>query len=592
MATSVFKEYFKGYEILGELGRGNARVLKAKSLSTGKLAAIKHFAFNTDADTLRRFQRESEIMKAIQHHNIVKIIEVHLDAELPYIVMELIEGGDLRSLLKKQQALDLPTVITLAYHMIAALDAIHTRSIVHRDIKPENIMYRRTENGDIHFLLTDFGIARLREQADAVTVTGASMLTYDYAAPEQFNQSKTVGAAADYYALGVVIFECLTGHVPFEYEQDDLLMHINRVISAPLPVPVMPARKDRPAGWEAHEMMPSPSLLQLLEGLLRKQASLRIADPGSVQYLLQKAALEEPQILADAFPASGRKTIKNNFRRQTTAPKQQRRAGYSLALLLVSIAVLYSWTNLAGFKRKRPAVVPAVTGTQVKPANPILPTATQVVHTRHTPEITGDMVNSSSSTNPGIALVNGMYYNDFDQQDSVWDTGKDENSEFILLDGKYTMRGLNDSLNYSSSIKLNMDPAKDFTVAATATHDGEAAGDPYGIIFCGDQASDAFFVFYITSNGYYSIGESIKDDWHVLAEWTPSDNLRQDGALNILSVEKRGAMLRFFINDKLETVLPFKGPYGNYFGLRVDGNQTIAFDQFIVKGSSPINNAQ
>ena len=113
MATSVFREYFKGYEILGELGRGNARVLKAKNLVTGELVAIKHFAFNTDADTLRRFQRESEIMKSIEHHCIVKILEVHLDAELPYIVMQLIEGGDLRSLLKSHDTLDIPSVIAL-----------------------------------------------------------------------------------------------------------------------------------------------------------------------------------------------------------------------------------------------------------------------------------------------------------------------------------------------------------------------------------------------------------------------------------------------------------------------------------------------
>src|SRR5438093_757703 len=105
MATSIFKEYFKGYEILGEIGRGNARVLKARHLESGSLVAIKHFAFNTNPDTLRRFQRESEIMKSIQHDHIVKIVDVHLDAELPYIVMQLIEGGDVRRLLKDRGTL-------------------------------------------------------------------------------------------------------------------------------------------------------------------------------------------------------------------------------------------------------------------------------------------------------------------------------------------------------------------------------------------------------------------------------------------------------------------------------------------------------
>src|SRR6195952_3100050 len=268
MATSIFREYFTGYEILGELGRGNARVLKARSIASGALVAIKHFAFNTDADTLRRFQRESEIMKSIAHDYIVKIIEVHLDAELPYIVMELIEGGDLRSLLKTHGHLDHTTVITLTRHMTAALMTIHERNIVHRDIKPENIMYRRTVEGGIEFLLTDFGIARLREQVDAITVTGSSMLTYDYASPEQFSQPKMVGTATDYYSFGIVLYECLTGRVPFEYEQNDLLGHINRVISAPPPIPMQPNGKLLP-----------PGVLYLLEGLLRKQPQNRVCDP-------------------------------------------------------------------------------------------------------------------------------------------------------------------------------------------------------------------------------------------------------------------------------------------------------------------------
>lgn len=135
-----------------------------------------------------------------------------------------------------------------------------------------------------------------------------------------------------------------------------------------------------------------------------------------------------------------------------------------------------------------------------------------------------------------------------------------------------------------------MDTQKDFTVTATAMHQGESAGDPFGIIFCGDEAQDAFFVFYITSNGYYSIGTSVRDEWNAMTDWTASSNLRQNAEMNIFSIERRGGVLRFLINDKLEKILPFTGAYGSYFGLRVDGAQTISFDQFIVKGSSPRNN--
>jgi serine/threonine protein kinase len=573
MATSIFREYFKGYEILGELGRGNARVLKARNIQTGGLVAIKHFAFNTDPDTLRRFQRESEIMKSIEHRYIVKIIEVHLDAELPYIVMQLIEGGDLRSLLKNNGTLDLATVITLAFQMTEALKTIHDKAIVHRDIKPENIMYRKLASGAIEFLLTDFGIAKLREQADSITVTGASMLTYDYASPEQFSQSKTVAAATDYYSLGVVIYECLTGSVPFEYERDDLLLHINRVISAPPPVPLMPQGQRLPA-----------AMLQLLEGLLRKQPSKRLSDPVSVCSLMQTAGNDET---TTAPPAGPSHTI-------TYHPRPAKKRGlavYGLALLLLTMVVFFSWTHLANHNHAIPKVfMPDIAAAPVTPAKQLLlPAAVQVVHARNAPPA-GTENTAAAFINPGVPLVNGLYYNDFDREDSLWSTGKDDNSEFILLDGKYTMKGFNDSLSYSSFIKLNMDTGKDFSIAATAAHQGAGTGDPFGIIFCGDGAQDAFFVFYITSNGYYAIGTSIKDEWNVLADWTASSNLRQDSEMNVFSIEKRDGLLRFLINGRLERVLPFSGGFGSYFGLRTDGAQTISFDEFIVKGSSPSNN--
>jgi serine/threonine-protein kinase len=584
MATSIFKEYFKGYEILGELGRGNARVLKARSLQTGELVAIKHFAFNTEPDTLRRFQRESEIMKSIQHEYIVKIIEVHLDAELPYIVMQLVEGGDLRSLLKMHRTLDIPTIIRLAHHMTEALDAIHAKAVVHRDVKPENIMYRKLPGGDIHFLLTDFGIAKLREQSDTITVTGASMLTYDYASPEQFNQSKNVSTPTDYYSLGVVIYECLTGLVPFEYEQDDLLMHINRVIASPVPVPRLPEHRSLP-----------PSMMLLLEGLLTKQGSYRLADPVQVRHLLKMAAIEDLRGIRTLPPVEQQQTVKYEAPippSPVAAPKREI-TFIALVLLLISVAVFFSWTTLVRSNAQaaettppdiKPSQVQQVKYTPAagKRKYPNTPIEAPPLATMPRQEETEQV----HDHNPGITLNNGIYFNDFsDPQDSVWDIGKDETSEYNLKGGKYVMKGLADSLSYSTTVKFNLDIQKDFTITANATHWGESVGDPFGINFCGDQQQDSYFVFYITSNGYFSIGALVKDQWNVLVDWTPSANIRPDAGLNMLTVEKQANTLYFLINDKLEKTLSFTGGFGNYFGLRVDGAQTVSFDQLIVKGS-------
>ncbi|MVM31218.1 protein kinase [Spirosoma sp. HMF4905] len=278
MATIRFDTRFPGYEVLSELGRSNARILKARHLATGDLVAIKHFALNTDAETLRRFQRESAIMTSIAHPNIVKVREVQLEAELPYIVMELIEGGNLSQLIAGQDCVDVPTTIRMGLQMASAFKAIHAQGIVHRDIKPENILYRPLSSGELHFLLTDFGVARLHEQSN--TLTGQSLMTYEYASPEQFNDPKSVGPATDYYSLGVVLYQCLHGCVPFALDDHSgIVTFMNRVLAeAP------------PALTITDDQSVNP-FRELLQGLLQKKASDRLSDPDELTWLLKQAEL-------------------------------------------------------------------------------------------------------------------------------------------------------------------------------------------------------------------------------------------------------------------------------------------------------------
>ena len=276
MTTVPFSTLFPGYEILGELGRSNARVLKARHLATGELVAIKHFALNTDAETLRRFQRESEIMTGIQHPNVVKVREVQLEAEMPYIVMELIEGGSVRNLLQ-QERLDNATVIRLGLQMASSFKAIHAAGIVHRDIKPENILYRLLPSGELHFLLTDFGVARLHEQSS--TITGQSLLTYEYASPEQFNNPKSVGLATDYYSLGVVLYECLAGRVPFSMaDHAGIVTFMTQVLT------------ERPAPLTTIDPALAP-FDSIVDPLLRKDASTRLRDADELTWQLKQTEL-------------------------------------------------------------------------------------------------------------------------------------------------------------------------------------------------------------------------------------------------------------------------------------------------------------
>lgn len=605
MATSVFRDYFRGYEILGELGRGNARVLKARQTQTGKLVAIKHFSFNSDEELLRRFQQESAIMKSIQHPNVVKILDVKLDAELPFIVMELIEGGDLRSLLKTYGSLKTDEVLLLARHITDALEMIHNNNIIHRDIKPENIMYRRTASGELLFLLTDFGIAKVREQRDRITVTGASMLTYEYASPEQFNQAKKVSTPADFYSLGVVLYECVTGSVPFDYHEEELLPYIHRVLSSPVPIPFKPGGRGIPN-----------ALRQLLHGLLEKSSRERLSDVPAIRNLLHQASIEnEQEILPVSVPASSNKTVpytrlpvtSGNVRAENKIRKSSGAKILKTSLILFAAMVVFwilkAGQTILGYEmdngRDQNSNInfPASQKKDVlaegdKSLSSLTPGEDKNQHSEdpklYNTRSAGHLPYNGSREqydDSGIQMSNDIYYNDFaDADDSIW-KNEEADPEFRLENGKYIIGGAADTFTYHSSVKINLDTKKDFSITATATRIEGETPYGYGLNFCGDTDQDSYYVFYISSNGYFSVRSWEKDHWNVMVDWTKSNSIRPGREMNTLGIEKHNNNIIFLINDQPEKIIPFKGAFGNYFGFRVDGNQTVAFDQLLVKGS-------
>jgi serine/threonine-protein kinase len=444
-------------------------------------------------------------------------------------------------------------------------------------------------NGELHFLLTDFGIAKLREQTN--TVTGSSMLTYEYASPEQFSHSKTVSTPTDYYSLGIVLYECLTGSVPFSYSDEDLLWHINRVIESPVPEPELADNRFLP-----------PSLLQLLHGLLGKQAMYRLTDSAQVRELLKQAALENARgPYRKPAPAKTRtQTITQVFSKplmpKSMAGKKKEIVFTILGVLLFSAFMMGMWAVFPNKPGKQPneeqagTVLPvdSISVAQVSRKTRIpegRPLITPVVNTTPQPDVFS-AVNTPAQHDAGVSLNNGMYYDDFSEGvDSIWETGKDENSEFRFDRGKYIIKGLTDSLTYHATVKFDLDIQRNFSISASATQWGNEPDEAYGINFCGNTDIDAYYVYYITAGGYYAIGSMTNGDWHPIINWTHTSNIRSNNEMNTLSIEKRNNSIFFYINDKVENVLPFTGGYGNCFGLRVDGAQTVAFDQLIVKGS-------
>ena len=208
------------YQVLDLIGQGGmARVYKGYQPSLQRYVAVKAIPSQVDnspdSTFVQRFTTEARLVARLTHPNIVPIHDYGEDMGWAFIVMEYIASGTLRERIlraeTRQTRLDLPLVLELLAQAAMALDCAHQNNVVHRDVKPGNMLLR-TED---HLLLSDFGIAAILEANQNFTRTGASVGTPQYMAPEQGMPGGVVDARTDIYALGVVLFQCATGRLPF-----------------------------------------------------------------------------------------------------------------------------------------------------------------------------------------------------------------------------------------------------------------------------------------------------------------------------------------------------------------------------------------
>ncbi len=204
------------YEIISILGRGGmSRVYLCEDLVLGRRIALKQLLTeDNDSRGIIRIQQEGQSLARLSHPNIVKILTYfNTEDGAPFLVMELLHGCSLAEYLREHASLSVGEVLKLAQQMCDALHHAHDSGIVHRDIKPSNIFLCNKKVETVKII--DFGIAKITDTSVNATRTGEFVGSPAYLSPEQALQ-KSVNAQSDQYSLGCVLYECLTGHPPFE----------------------------------------------------------------------------------------------------------------------------------------------------------------------------------------------------------------------------------------------------------------------------------------------------------------------------------------------------------------------------------------
>jgi eukaryotic-like serine/threonine-protein kinase len=314
------------YEVRELLGRGGfGEVWSALDAAQGEMRAVKFLVGPAleRPDGRARFLAEARIANAFVHPNLVQVHDVvRVDETLLALVMELLEGQTLGARLAEREPMPLREVAGIMGPVLAATMAIHERGIVHRDIKPDNIFLAHTRFGIVMPKLLDFGIAKLADQGvTGITSTGTTLGTPCYMAPEQAFGDAKIDARADVFALGVVIYECLSGIRPIE--AGNLLQYIKQLKTSAI-VPLGELQPDLPREvidltmrMLSMDRGDRPSLDAMLGVLTARDSSLgeNAISGSSSSPDVAKAAPPTPPEMDETYPAPTRRKLAQKLAR-------------------------------------------------------------------------------------------------------------------------------------------------------------------------------------------------------------------------------------------------------------------------------------
>src|SRR5258707_6130575 len=219
--SGLIGQHLGQYEIVSILGRGGmATVYRAHQASINRDVAIKIIKSDLaeSPDFIARFEREARTVANLSNPHILRVHDYGQQEDLVYLVMELLKGGSLATLIQ-QSPLAPDKALRLLEQIANALDYAHEQGIIHRDLKPQNVLLDERRNA----YLTDFGIAKIMGESTHLTRSGTAMGTPAYMPPEQW-EGEALDSRADIYAMGIMLFEMLTGRMPFNADTPASMM--------------------------------------------------------------------------------------------------------------------------------------------------------------------------------------------------------------------------------------------------------------------------------------------------------------------------------------------------------------------------------
>jgi beta-lactam-binding protein with PASTA domain/predicted Ser/Thr protein kinase len=368
------------YRIISRLGAGGmADVFLAEDQQLGRKIALKllHRRFAEDPDFVERFRREAQAAAGLQHPHVVSVYDRGSYDGTYYIAMEYLPGRTLKQLIREEAPLDPVRAIDLTIQILRAARFAHRRGVIHRDLKPHNVIV--DDSG--HAKVTDFGIARAG--ASDMTETGSIMGTAQYLSPEQA-QGHSVNAASDLYSIGVVLYEMLTGRVPFDGEAA-VTIALKHVSEAPLPPsainPNVPPELEQAVLWVLNKNASDrpTDADQLITVLEHCRATILSGVAGehtaSMAAVVAGAAAGAGAALAE--PTVYPQPTGNSVGELTEGPRQEeepprRRWTPWLWVTLVLLLIAGAATAAYFVSRPKQRVVPTVTGYQLNVARTVI----------------------------------------------------------------------------------------------------------------------------------------------------------------------------------------------------------------------------